>query len=155
MEHHCSGAWRRHCPVPSPLPPTSNTQTHKPSADRARTVSMHESKDEKKKRFMAIHGDIVLKRGILETKVSRGVQAAGGVVVVVVVVGMKSCCSGGGWWRLHPRSTNVRVNSRETASTTAAAARAVRAAWGEGGFSSVIRDHQIADTVPRHRQICR
>ena len=94
---------------------------------------MHESKDEKKKRFMAIHGDIVLKRGILETKVSRGVQAAGGVVV-----GMKSCCSGGGWRRLHPRSTNVRVNSRETASTTAAAARAVRAAGGEGGFSSVI-----------------
>ena len=109
---------------------------------------MHESKNEKKKRFMAIHGDIVLKRGILETKVSRGVQAAGWVVVVVV--GMKSCCSGGGWCRLHPRSTNVRVNSRETASTTAAAARAVRAAWGEGGFSSVIRDHQIADTMPRH-----
>ena len=93
---------------------------------------MQESKDEKSNAWRH-----VLKRGILETKVSRGVQAAGGVVVVVVVVGMKSCCSGGGW-RLHPRSTNVRVNSRETASTTAAAARAVRAAGGEGGFSSVI-----------------
>lgn len=147
MEHHCSGAWRRHCPGPVhclqlPTPRPINLPQIELGRFRCRNQRMRR----------AMHGDIVLKRGILETKVSRGVQAAGWVVVVVV--GMKSCCSGGGWCRLPPRSTNVRVNSRETASTTAAAARAVRAAGGEGGFSSVIRDHQIADTMPRHRQIC-